>query len=81
MAKGEYDQNLPVKTNDEVGELTRSFNTMAVQLEERMEMKKALDLAMEVQQNLLPKEFPRIDGLDIAGKLGRNIQLNPPFPF
>jgi sigma-B regulation protein RsbU (phosphoserine phosphatase) len=37
-------------------------------LKERDLMKRSLELAMEVQQNLLPKENPRIKGLDIAGK-------------
>ena len=68
VAKGQYGITLPVKTQDEVGELTRSFNTMVIQLEERSRLKKALDLAMEVQQNLLPKTDPIVEGLDIAGK-------------
>ena len=67
LAQGDYKKPLPVKTHDEVGELTRSFNTMALQLEERIRLKEALDVAMEVQQNLLPAEMPRVKGLDIAG--------------
>jgi sigma-B regulation protein RsbU (phosphoserine phosphatase) len=68
VARGDYGDPLPVKTRDEVGELTRSFNTMVLQLEERIRLKEALDVAMEVQQNLLPTEMPRAKGLDIAGK-------------
>ncbi|MBW1837522.1 MAG: HAMP domain-containing protein [Deltaproteobacteria bacterium] len=68
VAKGRYGIMLPVKTQDEVGELTRSFNTMVIQLEERSRLKKTLDLAMEVQQNLLPKTDPIVKDLDIAGK-------------
>ena len=68
VASGDFGKPLPVKTRDEVGELTRSFNTMMLQLEERMRIKQALDVAMEVQQNLLPLEMPQIPGLDIAGK-------------
>ncbi|MFC1857398.1 SpoIIE family protein phosphatase, partial [Thermodesulfobacteriota bacterium] len=68
VARGKYGDPLPVKTQDEVGELTRSFNSMVTQLEERSRIKKALDLAMEVQQSLLPKTDPKVDGLDIAGK-------------
>jgi sigma-B regulation protein RsbU (phosphoserine phosphatase) len=41
---------------------------MVPELEERVAMKQALDFAMEVQQNLLPKEVPQINGLDIAGR-------------
>ncbi len=68
IAGGEFGQPLPVKTRDEVGELTRSFNTMLQQLEERMRLKETLNLAMEVQQNLLPQKQLKIEGLDIAGK-------------
>jgi len=68
IAGGDFGKPLPVKTRDEVGELTRSFNTMMLQLEERIRIKQALDVAMEVQQNLLPLEMPKIPGLDIAGK-------------
>jgi sigma-B regulation protein RsbU (phosphoserine phosphatase) len=68
VARGDYRQTLPVKTRDEVGELTLSFNTMVHQLEERMQMKEAMNLAMEVQQNLLPSEMPLVKGLDIAGQ-------------
>ena len=68
IAGGDFGETLPVKTQDEIGELTRSFNAMTLQLEDRMRLKEALDLAMEVQQNLLPQKFVAIEGLDIAGK-------------
>lgn len=58
VANGDY-QVLPATGSvDEVGHLVRSFNTMVTQLEERMRLKEALDLAMEVQQNLLPVKPP-----------------------
>jgi sigma-B regulation protein RsbU (phosphoserine phosphatase) len=68
IARGEFDQPLPVKTRDEVGQLMRSFNAMMAQLKERIRLKAALDLAMEVQQNLLPKQHNAMPGLDIAGR-------------
>ncbi len=68
IARGTHSPFLPARTQDEVGQLIESFNTMAGQLEERIRLKEALDLAMEVQQSLLPREAPQIDGLDIAGK-------------
>ena len=40
---------------------------MAALDEEHQRVRQALSLAMEVQQNLLPKADPQIDGLDIAG--------------
>jgi serine phosphatase RsbU (regulator of sigma subunit) len=53
---------------DEISELILSFNQMVEGLKHRDQMRHALNLAREVQQNLLPKNDPIIDGLDIAGK-------------
>jgi len=68
IAHGDFDKPLSVKTQDEVGELTHSFNTMMSQLKDRIRIKQALDVAVEVQQNLLPYAMPKITGLDIAGR-------------
>ena len=68
VANGDYEGLLAVKTRDEVGDLTRSFNAMVQQLKDRMAMKQAMSLAMEVQQNLLPKKMPIVKGLDIAAR-------------
>ena len=68
IAQGRFGGRLPVTSLDEVGELTQSFNTMTRQLEERSRLKNALNLAMEVQQNLLPSHDIRFHGLDIAGR-------------
>ena len=68
LSRGEFGAPLPVKSRDEVGELTRSFNLMTSQLQERLKLKEAMNLAMEVQQNLLPASPPSVPGLDIAGR-------------
>jgi len=68
IAQGEYSAFLPVKTKDEVGQLRQNFNTMVLQLQERMRLKQEMNLAMEVQQSLLPQRAPQIEGFDIAGK-------------
>lgn len=41
---------------------------MAALAREHQRVRHSLSLAMEVQQNLLPKENPKISGLDISGK-------------
>jgi len=41
---------------------------MAALDKEHRRVRQSLSLAMEVQQNLLPKSNPQVDGLDIAGK-------------
>jgi sigma-B regulation protein RsbU (phosphoserine phosphatase) len=68
VAGGDYGKLLTVKTQDEVGEMIRSFNSMVQQLKERMAMKHAMNLAMEIQQNLLPKKMPAVKALDIAAR-------------
>lgn len=68
LSRGEFGALLPVTRRDEVGELTRSFNLMTSQLQERLNLKEAMHLAMEVQQNLLPTAPPPVPGLDIAGR-------------
>ncbi|MCG6915922.1 MAG: SpoIIE family protein phosphatase [Deltaproteobacteria bacterium] len=68
IAQGDYGTFLPVKSEDEVGQLRLNFNTMASQLQERMRLKQELNLAMEVQQSLLPMKAPEIEGFDIAGQ-------------
>ena len=68
VANGDFSTRVQIDSRDEMGELGRTFNEMVPALEERVEMKQALNLAMEVQQNLLPKKIPRVSGLDIAGQ-------------
>ncbi|MGW8195259.1 MAG: SpoIIE family protein phosphatase [Desulforhopalus sp.] len=55
LSKGKFGPPLAVKTMDEVGELTKSFNKMSRQLKQRLEMKQAIGVAREIQQNLLPQ--------------------------
>ena len=68
IRKGHFDGRVGVVSNDEIGYTGDVINEMTAGLKERDLMKRSLELAMEVQQNLLPKENPRIKGLDIAGK-------------
>lgn len=55
LSEGRFGSPLAVTTMDEVGELTKSFNKMSRQLKQRLEMKQAIDVAREIQQNLLPQ--------------------------
>ncbi|UCG14533.1 MAG: SpoIIE family protein phosphatase [Deltaproteobacteria bacterium] len=68
VARGRYDLLPAAKSEDEVGQLIHAFNTMVSQLQERMQLKQALGLAMEVQQSLFPRKAPNFEGFDIAGK-------------
>ena len=68
LAKGQLDTKVKISSQDEFGDMARVFNSVGPRLEENYQLRKSLDLAMEVQQNLLPKYDPQIDGLEIAGK-------------
>ena len=67
LADGTPVTPLIVQSRDEVGELTRNFNTMAEQLQERMQLREAMHVAREIQQNLLPSTGISVDGIDSAG--------------
>ena len=68
LGQGDLTVAVPVENNDELGALSEHFNQMTVGLKERYEMRRSLNLAREVQQNLLPRDNPAVKGLDIAGK-------------
>ena len=65
---GDFKALVPVESNDELGALADHFNQMTEGLQERYRLRRSLDLAKEVQQNLLPKTDPEVAGLDIAGQ-------------
>ena len=67
VRNGSFDKKVQVTTNDEIGYTGDVINEMTAGLQERERMQQSLDLAMEVQQNLLPNKDPEIEGLDIAG--------------
>ncbi len=67
LALGNFNTELRVTSRDEVGDLTRNFNTMSKQLQERLQLQQAIDIAREVQQNLLPHTSYRAEGIDTCG--------------
>ncbi len=68
LAKGDFSARINIKTGDERDLLAKTFNAMVPQLEERMQMRESLEVAKEIQQNLLPQEVPNLSGFDIAAK-------------
>ncbi|WP_027184592.1 SpoIIE family protein phosphatase [Desulfovibrio inopinatus] len=67
LGQGDFTTRLTLKTNDERDRLVEAFNEMVPKLEEHVAMSKALALAHEVQQELLPSCPPTLPGFDIAG--------------
>ncbi|MCD4719070.1 MAG: SpoIIE family protein phosphatase [Desulfobacula sp.] len=68
VASGDLEIHLVPRGKDEISNLIHSFNQMVEGLKQRDQMRQSLEIAMEVQQNLLPKYDPDFEGLDIAGK-------------
>lgn len=66
VAKGDFSIRATVRSADEIGQLGLAINKMVPELKERVAMKNHLEVAHEVQQNLLPSENPELAGLDIA---------------
>lgn len=68
LAKGDFSARIKINTGDERDLLAKAFNEMVPQLEDRIQIRKSLEVAKEVQQNLLPQEIPNLPGFDIAAK-------------
>ncbi|MFQ5527395.1 MAG: PP2C family protein-serine/threonine phosphatase [Thermoanaerobaculia bacterium] len=70
---GDFAARIPVRRNDQVGELQKSFNQMAENLEQLVAsaaqqeiLEKELKIARDLQQSLLPSELPKSDALEFA---------------
>jgi len=68
VRNGRFDKKVQVTSNDEIGYTGDVINEMTEGLKERDRIRKSLGIAMEVQQHLLPRQTPAIEGLDIAGQ-------------
>ena len=67
VEQGEYNEKILVTSSDEIGYAGTVVNAMTKGLKHRLALQHSLNLAGQVQQNLLPKNNPVFPGLDIAG--------------
>jgi len=67
LASGQFDGRVAVLVDDDLGELARGLNTAMAGLKEREDLKDSLMIAEEIQQGLLPKSVPDVDGYRIHG--------------
>ncbi len=70
---GDFSVRIPVGRTDQVGELQRSFNQMASNLEglvataaQKEVLEKELEIAREIQESLLPTDLPQGEGVEFA---------------
>jgi len=68
LAGGDMKARAPVHALDEVGALANAFNAMVPRLEEHVTLKQAMDVAVQVQQGLLPAGPPQHPRLEIFGR-------------
>lgn len=74
VVRGKVDQDeIDIDTSDEIGEIAQAFNEMTekfrvaqVNLMEQQKLQKELQVAQEIQQMLLPSDFPKVEGFDIG---------------
>ncbi len=74
IAGGDFKVRVKIRSRDEIGILGQSFNLMAKDLAESTQalvyqerIKKELDLAAQIQKDLLPEEKLELPNLDFAG--------------
>ena len=68
LSAGDFSVKLPMRTGDERDQVIRAFNEMGPKLEDHLRLHRSIDLAMKVQQKLLPAEDPIVPWLDVAGR-------------
>jgi sigma-B regulation protein RsbU (phosphoserine phosphatase) len=67
LALGDFSVRLNFRMKDERNLMITTFNEIVPKLEEHLRMSTALGVAQEIQQSLLPKDDPTLQGFDISG--------------
>ncbi len=67
LRQGKFEGHVAVMMDDEMGELARGLNTALLGLKERDSLKDALAIASDIQQGLMPRGEPDIQGYAMAG--------------
>ncbi len=73
IAKGDFQYRVKINTHDEIEILGDAFNQMAVDLDKstkalvyKERVAKELEVAQKIQEDLIPKQLPIMEGLDIS---------------
>ena len=66
LAAGDFSVRVPARGHDEIAELGRVFNDLAPTLDAHLRLCETIELASEIQRNLLPATPPAVPGLALA---------------
>lgn len=73
LGTGEIEDEIDIDSDTEIGEIAQAFSGMTKQLRESQRnladqerIRKEMQVAQEIQQTLLPMEFPELEGYEIA---------------
>jgi phosphoserine phosphatase RsbU/P len=67
LSTGDFTVRLDAHTGDERDVLINAFNDIVPRLEAHWQLSQSMELARQIQQNLLPSLTPELPGLDLAG--------------
>ena len=67
LSGGNFEARVPVFSGEEFGNLARIFNSIGPRLKEHYCMRRSLEIAEEIEHNLLPHASPQFPGLDLYG--------------
>jgi len=72
--RGDFSHRIPVKSNDQLSDLARSFNSMTASIEklileqkEKQRLENELAIAQEVQAQLFPRQVSELESLEVHG--------------
>jgi phosphoserine phosphatase RsbU/P len=72
--RGDFSHRIPIRSQDQLSELARSFNSMTTSIEklileqkEKQRLEGELAIAQEVQDQLFPKQLSGLESLDVHG--------------
>ena len=68
LAAGDFGSKIQIDTGDELQTLGEAFNEIGPHLEDRDRMKRSLEVARVIQQDLLPKVTPTLERFEVGAR-------------